>query len=80
MSYLAQSEREKLKTRQQEGIAIAKAKGVKFGPPCKVSAKAFEKYYAEVQKGKLDEKAVCIQLGISKNTYYNYVKKYIKNK
>ena len=31
LSFVAQSERENIKKRQQEGIAAAKAKGVKFG-------------------------------------------------
>ena len=33
LSFVAQSERENIKKRQQEGIAAAKAKGVKFGRP-----------------------------------------------
>ena len=31
--FVAQSERENIKKRQAEGIAVAKAKGVKFGRP-----------------------------------------------
>ena len=33
ISFVTQSERENIKKRQQEGIAAAKAKGVKFGRP-----------------------------------------------
>ena len=33
LSFAAQSERENIKKRQQEGIAAARAKGVKFGRP-----------------------------------------------
>ena len=33
LSFVAQSERENIRKRQQEGIAAAKAKGVKFGRP-----------------------------------------------
>ena len=33
LSFVAQSERDNIKKRQQEGIAAAKAKGVKFGRP-----------------------------------------------
>ena len=33
LSFVAQSERESIRKRQQEGIAAAKAKGVKFGRP-----------------------------------------------
>jgi len=34
LSYVAQTEREFIKQRQAEGIAAAKARGVKFGRPC----------------------------------------------
>lgn len=33
LSFVAQSEREKIKERQEQGIAAAKARGVKFGRP-----------------------------------------------
>ena len=33
LSFVAQSERKKIRRRQQEGIAVAKARGVKFGRP-----------------------------------------------
>ena len=33
LSFVAQSERENIKKRQAEGIAVAKAKGVRFGRP-----------------------------------------------
>ena len=33
LSFVAQSERENIKKRQEEGIAAAKAKGVRFGRP-----------------------------------------------
>ena len=37
LSFVAQSERENIRERQAQGIAAAKARGVKFGrPPCKV--------------------------------------------
>lgn len=34
LSYVAQTERESIRQRQAEGIASAKARGVKFGRPC----------------------------------------------
>lgn len=34
LSFVAQSERENIRRRQAEGIAAAKARGVKFGRPC----------------------------------------------
>lgn len=39
LSFVAQSEREKIRRRQAEGIAAAKARGVKFGRPGEASAR-----------------------------------------
>lgn len=41
LSYVAQTEREFIKQRQAEGIAAAKAKGVKFGPKPKEKPAGF---------------------------------------
>ena len=43
LSFVAQSERENIKKRQAEGIAAAKAKGIKFGRPEKTMPDDFEK-------------------------------------
>ena len=42
LSYVAQSERENIRQRQAEGIAAAKAKGVRFGPDRRVLPDNFE--------------------------------------
>ena len=42
LSYVAQSERENIRQRQAEGIAAAKAKGVRFGPDHRVLPDCFE--------------------------------------
>ena len=42
LSYVAQTERENIRQRQAEGIAEAKAKGVRFGPPCHTLPDSFE--------------------------------------
>lgn len=42
LSYVAQSERENIRRRQAEGIAAAKAKGVRFGPDRRVLPDCFE--------------------------------------
>ncbi|MBC8530469.1 recombinase family protein [Christensenellaceae bacterium NSJ-53] len=47
LSFVAQSERENIKKRQAEGIAAAKARGVKFGrPPCPLPDNFFEVHTA----------------------------------
>lgn len=42
LSYVAQSERENIRQQQAEGIAAAKAKGVRFGPDRRVLPDNFE--------------------------------------
>lgn len=43
LSFVSQNERESIKKRQSEGIAIAKAKGIKFGRPKKSCQRSFVK-------------------------------------
>lgn len=45
LSFVAQSERESIRQRQAEGIAVAKARGVRFGRRCMQIPKTFENVY-----------------------------------
>ena len=45
LSFVAENERSNIKQRQAEGIAVAKAKGVRFGRPPKPLPKDFHKIY-----------------------------------
>lgn len=53
LSFVAQSERENIKKRQTEGIAAAKAKGVKFGRPEKEVPDDFAKIVRAWEQKKL---------------------------
>ena len=46
LSYVAQTEREFIRQRQAEGIAAAKARGVRFGRPCLPVAEGFAEVYS----------------------------------
>lgn len=50
LSFVAQTEREKIRRRQAEGIAAAKARGVKFGRPMKHLPENFDKLYIAWRK------------------------------
>ena len=77
LSYVAQTEREKIKKRQKEGIAIAKAQGKYQGrKPIQVDKVAFEKLYAEVVRGERTNKYAMLKLGLKSNTYWKAVKEY----
>ena len=73
LSYVAQKERENINTRQEQGIAAAKAKGVKFGRP-RIEPENFDAIYAEWKAGKI--KAVEAQkiLGMKPGVFYKRVR------
>ena len=69
LSYIAEQERNRIKTTQKQGIKSAKAKGVKFGRP-KVSKEKIDlaKYYMNL--GYSTAKA-CNKAQLNRKTYYN---------
>ena len=74
LSYVAQKERENIRIRQAEGIAIAKAKGVYKGrKPIEVDKDKFELVYGEVSRGERTNKYAMQKLGLKPNTYYRFV-------
>lgn len=77
LSYVAQKERESIKKRQAEGIAIAKAQGKYQGrKPIQIDKVAFEKLYGEVVRGERTNKYAMQKLGLKSNTYWKAVKEY----
>lgn len=75
LSFVAENERNNIRQRQAEGIAAAKAKGVKFGrPPLPLPDNFYENYQAWVTKQKtLNEAAGACNMPVS--TFYGKVKK-----
>lgn len=69
LSYVAQTEREFIRQRQAEGIAAAKARGVRFGRRPKECPPEFERVYAEWGAGRLSARAAAKQLGICHRTF-----------
>ena len=77
LSYVAESEREKIKTRQAEGIAIAKVEGKYKGrKPVEVDKYEFAALYAEVLSGERTNKYVMDKLNLKRNTYYKLVEEF----
>ena len=80
LSYVAENEREKIRTRQREGIEQAKADGKYTGrKPIEVDKYEFAKLYGEVLSGERTNKYVMDKLGLKRNTYYKLVEEF-KNK
>lgn len=69
-AYVAQTEREFIKQRQAEGIAAAKAKGIRFGREKMEMPEGFEKLYQQWSEGKISTRQAGVLLGISHATFY----------
>ncbi|ARR10814.1 Site-specific recombinase (plasmid) [Paenibacillus bovis] len=76
LAYVADVERKKNLSRQKEGIAVAKASGVKFGRPAVEVGADFIKQYERWKKEEITATAAYTLLGISKTTFYKKVKEY----
>lgn len=76
LSYVAQTEREFIRQRQKEGIAAAKARGVKFGREPKTPPPEFYPMLAKWQSGALSARAAGEQLRISHNTFLKWAREY----
>ena len=77
LSYVAENERAKIRARQAEGIAIAKAEGKYTGrKPITVDKAAFESVYGEVVRGECTNRHAMEKLGLKQNTYYRFVNEF----
>ena len=74
LGYVAERERENIKTRQAEGIASAKSRGVKFGRPTSELPKDFIRCYELYKQGLIKVKDVMSMCNIAKSTFYKYAK------
>ena len=75
MSYFAQVEREFNRQRQAEGIAAAKARGVKFGRTPLEKPAEYEDVYRDWAKGIISARGAAKKLGLNHNTFLNWVRK-----
>ncbi len=76
LSFVAQSERENIKKRQAEGIAAAKAKGIKFGRPEKEVPDEFGKLIKAWEHKKLPLTEVLKRCDMSEATFYRRLREY----
>ena len=70
LSFVAQSERENIRKRQAEGIAVAKAKGVEFGRPIKNAPQDFPQIVKRWESGQLPTGEALATLEMSISTFY----------
>ena len=74
LSYVAQTEREFIRQRQAEGIAAAKARGVRFGRPSKPDTETFYEALAQWRAAHISVDAAAKACGMSKSTFYRRVR------
>lgn len=74
MSAFAQIERDLTKQRQTEGIAAAKARGVKFGRPGKVKPQEYPQVYAQWKENKISAREAARILGVHHSTFLNWAR------
>lgn len=71
LSYVAQNERENIRQRQAEGIAAAKARGVKFGRPPKPLPDSFYRLHKEWRDKKITLQQAANACGMPMGTFYS---------
>jgi DNA invertase Pin-like site-specific DNA recombinase len=78
LSFVAQSERENIRRRQQEGIAAAKARGVKFGRPPLPLPENFYEVHRRWRNKELTLRQAAEACGMPAGTFYGKAVKFEK--
>lgn len=77
LSYVAQSERERIHERQMQGIAAAKARGVRFGRPRLSLPPNFAEVVTRELNGEISIRQAAAECGINKASYHRYSRELI---
>jgi len=75
LSFVAESERDNIQKRQAQGIAAAKAKGVRFGRPPKPLPKNFSTILTKWETNQITTKDLLKKCKISESTFWRIRKK-----
>lgn len=80
LSYVAQVERDNIRQRQAEGIASAKARGVRFGRPPKKRPKNYEATKQAFLSGSITRKEAALRLRVGTTTLEKWMKQDLERK
>ena len=80
LSFVAENERSNIRQRQAEGIAAAKARGVRFGRPPKPLPENFHHLYQQWKNGKITGTAAAKLCGMPLSTFRYHAEIYEKAK
>jgi len=72
LSYVAQTEREFIRQRQAEGIAVAKAQGVRFGRPPLAQPKEFPTVHQAWLKKEISAREAARRLSVTHKTFLRW--------
>lgn len=72
LSYVAQSERENIRTRQREGIELALQRGVRFGRPRTMPTRDFRAVAQQYTEREISLEEALAQTGVSRSTFYRW--------
>lgn len=79
LSFVAQNERENIRKRQAEGIAVAKRNGVKFGPRPQPLPKNFPEIFLLWEQGNISMTEAAKRTRMARSTFRNRLKSYKKD-
>ena len=74
LSFVAENERKNIKQRQKEGIAIAKAKGIRFGRPSIPYPDNYEEILTKWKNGSITAVEAMRLMNVKKTTFYKMVR------
>lgn len=74
LSYISQTERDNMLQRQAEGIAAAKARGVRFGRPRKQKPACFPQVKADYLGKRVTRGEASMRLGVSVTTFDKWIR------
>ena len=75
LAYVAEKERINIRARQEQGIAAAKAKNVKFGRPKIQKPDNWEEVINKWKNGEMTAKKAMETLYLKRSTFYSLLKK-----
>lgn len=76
LSFVAQNERESIRKRQEQGIAAAKARGVRFGRPAVEPPENFTRVVTDWEKKRISFHQALHLCGMSEATFYRRLREF----
>ena len=74
LSYVAQTEREFIRSRQAEGIATARMRGVRFGAKPLEKPEAYQACYAQWRRGEISAREAAKRLHVTHPTFLKWAR------